>query len=290
MKTRLIVLSAVMSFVATASAGTAFETLINTSSGSQTLPVAKVAVISMVASPSSLLDSVLMAMHDQPGTAEKLVKWLRARKGVVELREIGREISAYSWLGGVASDRNIPAVYISPLAMEPFSYRYLAVLIAREAGELMLSNFPESAEKRYMVASRMSETFFELGGSRIMISDIDGHSDAKVEESIRLWVENDPSGGVYVLSQRGFKTLKDLEDSLSAEYERLIMLEQAIDQMLAVPNDSNRPSLQAEMDKTMADASAVLVKLEAVKAAGAQFEQFAKEETDWMWDHQSSLR
>ncbi|MCX5793166.1 MAG: hypothetical protein NTY45_13260 [Elusimicrobia bacterium] len=291
MKTKLIVLFAVMSFAAAASAETAFETLRNAKPGAQTLPITEVSAQARAnAAPASLLDSVLTAMHDQPGTAEKLVEWLRASKGVVESRDIGGEVSIHTWLDGLAEGRKIPAIYISPKAMEPVSYRYLGILIARESGELMLADFPESAEKSYMIASRMSETFFELGGTRMTMSDIDGHSDARVEESLRLWVENAPFGGVSVLKQRGFKTLKDLEDGLSAEYERLLLHEQAIDQMLSVPNDSNAPFLQAEMEQTRTEASAALTKLEAVKAARAQFEQFSKEETAWMWEHQGSLQ
>ena len=229
-------------------------------------------------------------MNDQPGTAEGLVAWLRGRKAVVEASARVQDASAHDWLGDFAADPKIPAVYISPKAMEPVSHRYIAVLIARETAELMLKDFPESAEKRYVVSSRMGETFFELGGTRLAMSDIDGHADPKVEAGIRLWVENDPSGGVRVLQGTGNKTLKELEDAAAAEYDRLVRLEQAIDQRLSVPSDPNAPSLRAELDQTTAKASEALAKLNAVKAAEDQYKNFSEDEKAWFWDHHGSLQ
>ena len=242
------------------------------------------------AAPARLIESVLVSMNDQPGTAEELVAWLRGHKAAVQFSARVQDASAHDWLGDFTAEPKTPAVYLSPKAKEPVSHRYVAVLIAREAAELMLKDFPESAEKRYIVSSRMGETFFELGGTRLTMSDIDGHKDAKVEAGIRLWVENDPSGGVSVLKGSGSKTLKELQDALSSEYDRLVRLEQAIDQMLSVPNDPNAPSLRAELEQTQAKASETLTKLNAVKAAQDQFKKFSDDEKTWFWEHHGSLQ
>ncbi|MFA6030044.1 MAG: hypothetical protein WC969_09335 [Elusimicrobiota bacterium] len=242
------------------------------------------------AAPKRLLDSVLVSMNDQPGTAASLVEWLRDNNAVVEFNDLVQDGSAHAWLGDSAADRKVPAVYVSPLAMEPVSHRYLGILIARETAELMLKDFPESAEKRYMVASRAAETFFELGGTRMDMEDIDGHRDEKVAATLRLWVENDPSGGVQVLKSRGVQTLKDLEAGLASESNRLVQLIGAIDGMLVVPNDPNAPSLQAELDATRAELGRVSSKQAAVKAAKAQFETFSQDEKAYLWEHQGSLQ
>lgn len=242
------------------------------------------------AAPKRLLDAVLVSMNDQPGTASSLVEWLRGNKAVVEFSDLVQDGSAHAWLGDFAADRKVPAVYVSPLAMEPVSHRYLGILIARETAELMLKDFPESAEKRYMVASRAAETFFELGGTRMDMEDIDGHRDEKVAATLRLWVENDPSSGVQTLKSRGVQTLKDVEAGLVFESNRLVQLIGAIDGMLVVPNDPNAPSLQAELDETRAELGRVSSKLAAVKAAKVQFEKFSQEEKSWLWEHQGSLQ
>ena len=240
--------------------------------------------------PARLIQSVLVSMNDQPGTAEMLVGWLRGNKAVVQFSDRVQDGSVGTWLGDFTTQPQIPAVYVAAAAMKPVSYRYVAVLIARETAELMLKDYPESAEKRYIVASRMAETFFELGGTRLTMGSIDGHADPKVEAGIRLWVENDPAGGVQTLKATGHKTLKDQESALAAEYERLIKLEQAIDQMLSVPNDPNAPALRVELEETQARASAVNVKLGAVKAAQAYYENFSQDEKNYIWEHQGSLQ
>lgn len=165
--------------------------------------------------PQRLIGSVLTAMADAPGTGELLVTWLREHKAVVDFSGQAQGRSAHAWIGG-PDERALPAVYLDPGTAQPVSYRYLAVLVAQETAELMLKDFPESAEKRYIVASRMAEAFFELGGTRMTMEDIDGHQDAAVARAIRLWVENDPTGGVPVLQKQGVPTLEEVRAQNSA--------------------------------------------------------------------------
>ncbi|MBI5239411.1 MAG: hypothetical protein HY926_02985 [Elusimicrobia bacterium] len=167
-----------------------------------------VAAAPAAARHGSLLTRVMVAMYDAPGTGELLVGWLRDEKnGAAIFNDSIPGVSAGSY------DDGVPVVSIRTSAAEPFSYRYLAALIARETAALMLADFPDSAEKSYIQASRMAETYFELGGTRLGMDDIDGHKDAAVSASIRLWVENDPTGGVSVLKRRGQKSLLDMPAS-----------------------------------------------------------------------------
>jgi hypothetical protein len=125
-----------------------------------------------------------------------------------------KDRSAHAWVGGR------PAVYLNPrLGSAPASCRYVAVYVAKEAAELMLKDFPESAEKRYIVSSRMAETFFELGGTRMTMSDIDGHKDVQAEAAIKLWVENDPVGGMALLHAQGAPSLAEVraKDPVAAD-------------------------------------------------------------------------
>lgn len=246
MKT-LIAISAILSLAATAGAEPAYKTLLKTNSAAQPLPAvtvsapAKAGTLAVRATtPAGLIDGVMVAMYDQPGTGEMLVQWLRDNKISVESRDLGAEASA-----------NVKgAIYINPSTAKPASYIYTGALIAREAAELMLADFPDSGEKRYMVAAYTGETFFELGGTRAQMTNMDGHVDAKIEESIRLWVENGPEQGVARLDQQGIRCLADLVAA--------------------------QPDLYSYR--------------ETIKAAQAKFAAFSKQESAWFMDHQGSLQ
>jgi hypothetical protein len=171
--------------------------------------------------PQRLLESTLTAMNDGPATAGLLVSWLRDQHAVVEFSAAAQGRSSHVWLAGKPAESATPAVYLAAdLAAAPLSCRYVAVFVAREAAELMLKDFPESAEKRYIVASRMAETFFELGGTRATMGDIDGHHDEQAESAIRLWVENDPVSGVALLKSQGSPTLAEIRAKASSDDQK----------------------------------------------------------------------
>ncbi|MDD5629114.1 MAG: hypothetical protein PHU21_08615 [Elusimicrobia bacterium] len=234
--------------------------------------------------PQRLIGSTLVAMNDQPGTGELLVTWLRERQAVVEFSGQAQGRSAHAWLGAV------PAVYLSPALAEPPSLRYLAVYVAKETAELMLKDFPDSAERRYIVASRMAESFFELGGTRMTMEDIDGHKDEAAAQAIRLWVEHDPSGGVDYLKRQGVPTLAEVGAKSSAEAGRLVNLKYAIEQMLTVPNDPNAESLRAELAQTEAVLAEAQKSAAAAAAAQKEFAEFQTREQTWLWEHQGTLQ
>lgn len=90
-------------------------------------------------------------------------------------------------------------------------YRYYAVLISREAAELIFSGFPDSAEKRYMIYATMAETFFELYGTRMELPVFSGVRDEEAGRQVNVWVENDASGGPEaVRREEGVRLLQDL--------------------------------------------------------------------------------
>jgi len=237
------------------------------------------------AEPQRILESVMVAMADAPGTGELLVEWLRDNQAAVEFSGQAQGRSAHAWPAG-----SRPAVYIDASMAQPVSYRYLAVLVAEETAELMLKDFPESAEKRYLAASRMAEVFFELGGTRMTMDDIDGHQDARASQAIRLWVENDPSSGVALLQRQGKPGLAQVREKAAAESQRLVNLKYAIEQMLTVPNDPNAGSLRAELAQTEAALTAAQKTAAAAEAAQKEFAGFKARETEWLWAHQGTLQ
>ncbi|MCX5795481.1 MAG: hypothetical protein NTY77_08325 [Elusimicrobia bacterium] len=262
---------------------------IQSASAGQTLAAAVQARAAETPEPQRLIGSVLTAMNDAPGTGELLVTWLREHQAVVEFSGQARGRSAHAWLGA-PDERAIPAVYLDPALAQPVSYRYLAVYVAKETAELMLKDFPESAEKRYIAASRMAESFFELGGTRMTMEDIDGHQDAAVAQAIRLWVEHDPSSGVPYLQKQGVPTLAEVRAKQSAESTRLVNLKYAIEQMLTVPNDPNAESLRAELAQSEAALAAAQKTAAAADAAQKEFAEFSIQEKTWLWEHQGTLQ
>ncbi|MBI5244576.1 MAG: hypothetical protein HY922_12990 [Elusimicrobia bacterium] len=241
------------------------------------------------AAPVRLLDRVMIAMYDAPGTGEMIVQWLRDNRAVVEFSDLVMEgRSAHAWLGDFVPEPRKPAVYITPLLLKPpVSYRLLGALIAKEGSELMLKDFPESAEKRYITASRMAETYFELGGTRIALPDFDGTIDEDAADTIRIWIENAPDSGVQVLKERGFKTLKEAQADLLSEEARLANLHQAIEQMISV-HGPDEESLRAELACVEKESARTARKLDAAKKAEDEFKRFKEYETDWLMSHRPS--
>ena len=217
--------------------------------------------------PSRLLENVMVAMYDAPGTGEMIVGWLRGNNAVVEFSDTMKERSANMWLGDFQAKDRRPGVYISSeLSKQPASYRLLGCRIAKEASELMLAGFPESAEKRYIAAARVAETYFELGGTRIALPNFDGIKDEPVAATIWIWVENAGDQGVQLLKSRGNKTLAEVMAALKAQ------LQDAIDHSKV----AQEKTLRAQID--------------AVKKAQDDFAQFKKDETDWLMSHQNMLQ
>lgn len=91
------------------------------------------------------------------------------------------------------------------------AYAYYAVLLAREAGEFIYMNVPESAEKRYMVYACMAEVYFELYGTRIDLPVIGGVKDEEAAAQINAWVWDGPDSGPASIAREGkYKTLAAL--------------------------------------------------------------------------------
>ena len=245
---------------------------------------AQAAAVPTAAQYGNLLSQVLVAMYDAPGTGELLTGWLRdEKKGGAVFND------SLSGMSAGAFDDGVPIVSIKPAPAKPVSYRYLGALIARETAALMLADFPASAEKSYIQASRMAETYFELGGTRMDVDNIDGHQDAEVSKSINLWVENDPTGGVSVLNKQGVPTLAQVRAKAAAEAARLGELIRIIrDEMLVpVPDD---PYLLKEMEQSEDSRAAALKTVKACDAAIKAFEAFKQYEKDWLWNHQGMLQ
>jgi hypothetical protein len=246
---------------------------------------AQAAAAPTAAQYGNLLSRVLVAMYDAPGTGELLVGWLRdEKKGGAVFND------SISGMSAGAFDDGVPIVSVKPSAAKPVSYRYLGALIARETAALMLTDFPASAEKSYIQASRMAETYFELGGTRMDMDAIDGHQDAAVSKSIRLWVENDPTGGVSVLNQQGVPTLAQVKAKAEAEAAQLGKLAYIIRDQMLIPGDPNEPYLRAEMEQALKDRAAALKTVKACDDAIKAFEAFKQYEKDWLWNHQGMLQ
>ena len=206
--------------------------------------------------PASVLDQVMTAMADAPGSGEEIVQWLRDHKAVVEFSDFVKGESAHAWLGDFVPDPRKPAVYISALLLQPpVSYRLLGSLIAKEGAELMLKDFPESAEKRAIVAGRMAEAYFELGGTRLALPDFDGTVDEDAAATIRIWIENAPEQSVQLFHARGHKTLEEI---------------------------------RAELGDAPAQSERTLRQLEAVSKAEGEFQRFQRSEADWIRAHRPS--
>jgi len=213
--------------------------------------------------PVGVLGQVLTAMRDAPGTGEKIAQWLQDNRAVVEFSDmVMKGNSAHAWLVDFVPEPRKPAVYITPLLLRPpVSYRLLGALIAKEGTELMLKDFPESAERRTMVASAMAETYFELGGTRAALPNFDGTIDEESAAAIRVWVENAPDSGVQYYRDRGYKTLGEVREGLLSEQSQAA--------------DEGRSQKISRL-------------IEAADKAQATFEGFRQAEADWIMTHRPS--
>jgi len=193
------------------------------------------------------IKDVMIAMNDAPGTGEMVVQWLRDNNVTVDF---SADAAVSSHEMGAKSAIHIPAQMAAP-----DKNKMLGALIAREASEMMMVDFPDSAEKNYIVASRMAEVYFELGGTR------DGmKTDAKTSvacndaaKTMGLWIDNGADQGVGYLKAAGAATLSDL----IAAYQKY-------------PEYSSQDT--------------------ALKNATTAFASFKKYESDWMVNHQGMLQ
>ncbi|MFA5138674.1 MAG: hypothetical protein WC728_05515 [Elusimicrobiota bacterium] len=226
--------------------------------------------------PQRLLENVMIAMYDAPGTGERIVQWLRDNKVAVRFKD--------DVPGG--SSRSGHAIIIdSSYGKEPVSYRYLGTRIAKEAAELMLSDFPESAEKRYIVASRMAETYFELGGAHSSLPDFDGVKDPALAETLRVWIENAPEGGVETLKRGGHETLASMQTRLESRREGLQRTRQAIIDALPQAAGPEWERLKQALQDNSYELANVQMALDSVEAGAKAFKRFSGEERDWIMNH-----
>jgi len=82
-------------------------------------------------SSTGVLDNVLVAMNDAPGTGEKIVSWLRGAKVTVKFSDIPGN-SLHLMLVDMGTGEKTPGIYINKkYSKDPISYRYLATLITK---------------------------------------------------------------------------------------------------------------------------------------------------------------
>jgi hypothetical protein len=227
--------------------------------------------------PQRLLENVMTSMYDAPGTGEAIVQWLRDNKVAVRFKD--------DVPGG--SSRSSRAIFIdSSYAKGPTSHRYLGTRIAKEAAELMLSDFPESAEKRYIVASRMAETYFELGGSRSSLPDFDGIKDPALAETLRIWIENGPQNGVETLGQEGHETLAAMRTRLEGRKGELQRARQSIIEKLPKASTPQEyESLKRALEDNSHELANAQTALDSVEAGVKTFKRFKDEERKWIMNH-----
>jgi len=149
----------------------------------------------------------------------------------------------------------------------------------------MLADFPVSAERSYIISAQMAETYFELGGERILLPNFDGINDPAAAEAMRLWIENAPDEGVKFLKTRGQNTLKDIDSELTKRIE-------AFQEEMRVKIAAMEGAEQAEIEKLHHDLLVLDHKLSVAEATRAQvtkaqarFKAFKAYESDWLLSH-----
>lgn len=242
--------------------------------------------------PQRLIESVLIAMNDAPGTGEEIVQWLRGQGAVVEFSDMvtGRSLSGI--LLDMNTDAKTPAIYINPkYSKDPVSYRFLGVVIAKEASSLMLKGYPDSAERAYMIATSMAHVYFELGGERIRLPDFDGIEDQELADTLKIWIENAGDPGVELLAGRGYEPLSKL---LKQAQTIKAALEKTRDEFVAKLDEVETQEELAELRVQIALVTHKIGIWEwrelQVSAAIDYFEQFKKDDLDWIISHQGQLR
>jgi len=244
------------------------------------------AVLGYRASAAGILDNVLVAMNDAPGTGEKIVQWLRDQNGVVKFMNGIPGSAVHLTLIDMGTGEKSPAVYIdSKFSKDPVSYRYLATLIARETSEMMLADFPMSAERAYMISAQTAEAYFELGGERAPLPRIDGIIDAQAADSMRLWIENAPDQGVKLLKSQGYSTLADLDAELETRKE-------AFQQEMRKKITALETAEEGEIAQLHRDLAVLSYKLQVAEATQAyvkqgqtKFAEFKQYEKEWLLSH-----
>jgi len=222
--------------------------------------------------------NVMTAMNDAPGTGEMLVQWLRERTSLVEFSE-DAQVSRHEWRQYMAEGIQL-VIQINPaMAKKDRPYPIVGSLIAKEAAEMMLDNFPDSAEKSYMVAARMAEVYLELAGSG---ADLKAFcNDASYQEAckkIRLWAEyfTDPASGVAFLHKQGAISLT-ARAALQAEIRKA-------EDAYYGPTDNHEDEMPTGTVKNKSAAPKTDVDFLV------DFAAFKKYESDWMINHQHVMR
>jgi hypothetical protein len=242
-----------------------------------------------------LLDRVMVAMNDQPGTGEAIAKWLQDNRVDVKFSD---EVQG-------ASDHADGVRLNSSLKKGPLSYRYFGALIAREAAELEFKDFPESAQKRYMVASRMGEAYAELGGGVSMPPNFDGITDPKAAAALQAWFKNfydprdssasakpdkkfySPERCVYFLKGQGHRMIEDWIISMDNHATSLLQEKLAIlNGAGAYARDpSARDILRGQLAKNEETLASVRKEAERFSKAEGEFDRFARAGKGWLTIH-----
>ncbi|HBL16580.1 MAG: hypothetical protein A2X36_01995 [Elusimicrobia bacterium GWA2_69_24] len=236
------------------------------------------------ARPARILENVMVAMYDAPGTGEKIVQFLRDNGAAVEFNTLAQGRSMGLTLVDLDTGKKRPAVYINPrYAKDPVSYRYLGVLIAKEASEFMLADFPDCAERSYMVSAHMAETFFELGGTLLMLPRFDAIEDQDATKTIAVWIENAPEPGVEMLKSRGLQTLAELQAETGRRQQGLTEeLRRAATKLDAARTQDEQQALHQEIAFISQKLALAEQSAASLKKAAASFDSFKKYETEWL--------
>lgn len=251
-----------------------------------------IALADKQAEPRRLIRNVMVAMYDAPGTGEHLVGWLRKNDATVEFSDLDDLKSMNGMTLDLATGNKTPAVYIhEKFSKKPVSYRYIGVLIAQEASKLMLADYPESAERAYMIAANMAHVYFELGGERINLPNFDGINDPEIAAVLRIWIENAGDGGVAVLSRRGHKPLagllkqaRDIQGALKKERAGFAI------ELEAAKSQEEIDAIQAKIDDHDERIRLWAERVTEVQRAVEAFENFKRDDIDWIMAHQGQLR
>jgi hypothetical protein len=231
------------------------------------------------AKSDEILDRVMVSMYDQPGTGEDTVKWLRDQRIDVKFSD---EVQG-------PSDHVKGVRLNSALKNGPLSHRYFGALIAKEASELMMKDMPEFAEKRYMVSSRMAETYAELGGGVSMPPNFDGITDKKTAADMEPWIENftDPDRGVQFLKERGSKDIPTVLASARKAFDDLqAERQEIIGKLSQTPEDTQAwKDLQALLVVYGKALGKVQKDIDASEKALRRFEAFKRYEKEWLGIH-----
>jgi hypothetical protein len=200
-----------------------------------------------------VLSSAKNGMSCAGGVGAGLLDGIQKLGGLVVIRPGQKELAR---LDGKEIDLSEKIGGVSP--------RYLAIQLSQKAGELTLAGMPASAEKEFMLLSMSSRSYFEMGGSRLEVAkaNIDGTKDQAAADRVTRWMESNMAGYVGDAKAAGRPTLESLIREKEARFAKATC-------------ESEEQGLLNEIN--------------ALKAWKAQADQFAKDESDWLWNHQGTI-